>query len=141
MQAFGGPSLEKVLDFVSPVDGRAVPDEDDLAGDLPQEDTQEAHHRCGVIGSRTYLHEQAPIQRDPADRRKMIVREFDPQQWRLSTWGPGAHGHRQEVKARFIYPDDGGFFLIGFFFISGQRSSDHFLMASSFRWLARSTGF
>ena len=34
MQAFGGPSLEKVFERVRPVDGRAVPDEDDLARNL-----------------------------------------------------------------------------------------------------------
>jgi aryl-alcohol dehydrogenase-like predicted oxidoreductase len=30
------------------------------------------------------------------------------------------------------------FILLGFFFISGQRSSDHCVMASSLRWVARS---
>jgi len=34
MQPFGRPSLEKGLDLVSPVNRRAIPDEDDLAGDL-----------------------------------------------------------------------------------------------------------
>jgi hypothetical protein len=31
MQAFGRPTLEKVFDLVSPMDGRAIPDEHDLA--------------------------------------------------------------------------------------------------------------
>ena len=31
MQAFGRPALEKVLDLVSAVNGRAIPDEHDLA--------------------------------------------------------------------------------------------------------------
>jgi len=34
MQAFGGSSLEKIFDLVSPMDGRPVPDQHDLARDL-----------------------------------------------------------------------------------------------------------
>lgn len=37
------------------------------------------------------------------------------------------------LKPRFIYPDDGGLILLGFFLSAGQRSCDHFLMASSLR--------
>jgi len=34
MQEFGGPSFEKVFDLMSPMDGRAIPDENDLARNL-----------------------------------------------------------------------------------------------------------
>ena len=87
------------------------------------------------------MHEQSPIQGDATDGREMIARQLDPQDRRLPAWSPGAHRHRQQIKSRFVYPDDGGLVLLGFFLMSGQRSSDHCLSASSLRWLARSTGF
>jgi len=37
MHAFGGPSRQKLLDLMPPVNGRAIPDEQDLAGQLAQE--------------------------------------------------------------------------------------------------------
>jgi hypothetical protein len=77
----------------------------------------------------------------PLMEDQVIPRQFHPQQRRLPTWSPGAYCHRQQIKSRFVYPDDGGLFCFGFFFMSGQRSSDQFLSASSLRWLARSTGF
>ena len=68
----------------------------------------------------------------------MIARQFDSQQWRLPSRCPGAHRHWEQIKPRFIYPDDGCSLLFGFFFMSGQRSFDHFLIASltgSLHWL------
>ncbi len=102
MQAFGRPALEKVLDLVSAVNGRAVPDKNNLAGDLASEPAQEAHHYFGIIGSGMHLPEQAPIGGDAADRRKMIARQFDAQQGRLPARRPVAHGHQHEVKGRLI---------------------------------------
>src|SRR5436309_798823 len=99
-----------------------------------------AHYCCGIIRSWAHLQEQAPIRSDAADGREMIVRQRHPQHRRLSAWGPGAHRHRQQIKAGFIYPEDGSLVLLGFFFIVGQHCSAHCLMASSLRWLARSIG-
>lgn len=53
----------------------------------------------------------------------MITRELDPQNRGLPTRGIGAYRHGQQVKARFIYKDDGAFFLLGLFLSAGQRSS------------------
>ena len=69
----------------------------------------------------------------PLIKDQVIVREFHAQDRRLPTWSPGAHGHRQQIKPRFVYPEDGRLLLVGFFFIAGHRSCDHFLSASSLR--------
>jgi hypothetical protein len=45
----------------------------------------------------------------------MIACQLDSQDWRLPSMSTGAHGHLQEIKSGFIYPDDRGVFLVGFF--------------------------
>src|SRR5207253_9175509 len=84
--------------------------------------------------------EESPIGGDPTDGGEVIAGQGDPQDWRLPPWRPGAHRHRQQIKAGFIYPDNGGVVLLGFFLMAGQRCSDHCLIASSLRWVARSMG-
>jgi hypothetical protein len=51
----------------------------------------------------------------PLMKDQMIARQRHPQDGGLAMWCPGAHRHRQEIKADFIYPDYGGFVLLGFF--------------------------
>ena len=133
MQPFGRPSLEKVLERVRAVDRRAIPDEHDLAGNLAQEHAQETHDGFRIIRVGAHLHEQSPIERDTADRREMIARQLHAQNRRLPPWSPGADCHRQQIKPGFIYPDDGRLILLGFFLMSGQRSFDQCLSASSLR--------
>ena len=58
---------------------------------------------------------KSPIQGDATDGREMIARQLDTQHRRLPARGPGAHRHRQQIKPGFIYPDDGGLVLFGFF--------------------------
>src|SRR5258707_3442638 len=59
----------------------------------------------------------------PLMKDQMIARQLDPQHRRLPAWRPGAHCHRQQIKARFVYPDDGCLVLLGFFLMAGQRAS------------------
>ena len=63
----------------------------------------------------------------------MITRQLDPQDRGLSTRGIGPNRQGQQVKAGFIYKDNGAFFLAGFFLSAGQRSSFQRLMATSSR--------
>src|SRR5260370_39785867 len=55
----------------------------------------------------------------PLMKDQMIARQLDPQHRRLPAWRPGAHCHRQQIKARFVYPDDGCLVLLGFFLMAG----------------------
>jgi hypothetical protein len=63
------PSLEKVFDLVPAMDRRAVPDHHQFARNLAQKHTQETHDGCGIIGSRTHLQKQSPIEGDATDER------------------------------------------------------------------------
>src|SRR5258708_19831323 len=58
----------------------------------------------------------------PLMKDQMIARQLDPQHRRLPAWRPGAHCHRQQIKARFVYPDDGCLVLLGFFLMAVPRS-------------------
>jgi len=51
----------------------------------------------------------------PLMKDQMIARQLDAQNRWLPAWGPGAHRHRQQIKPGFIYPDDRGLVLFGFF--------------------------
>jgi hypothetical protein len=46
----------------------------------------------------------------------------------------GAHSHQQEIKASFIFPDDGGYFYRSAFLASGTRirENDHGPVDESF---------
>ena len=100
MQTFGRLSFEKLLDLVSAVDGRAIPDEHDLAGNRAYEHLLEAHDRFRIRGVGAHLQEQLPIQPDTIDRREMIARHLDAQNRRVPPWNPGAHDHGQQIKPR-----------------------------------------
>lgn len=136
----GRSSLEEVLDCLSSVNRRTIPDEQELARDLAQEDTKKAYHFHCIVGTRTHLQKQPPIGSNTADRREVIVRERDTQNRGLSMWCPSPYCHWQEIKARFVYPDDGPFFFLSFFLMAGQRLSYQSVMAASSRCVARSMG-
>ena len=86
------------------------------------------------------LHQQSSLRGDPSESFEMIMGQLDTQHRRVPTRRIGAHRHREQAKARFIYEDDGAFFLFGLFLSAGHRSSFHLWMAASSRWVARWTG-
>ena len=112
---FGRPSLEKIFDPLPAMDRQAVPDHHQFAWNLAQEDPQEPYDGCGIIGGRTHLQKQSSIEGDATDGLEMIARQRHAHDGCLASWRPDTHGHRQEIKAGLIYPDDGGFVLLGFF--------------------------
>lgn len=141
MDAFGTPLRQKILDRLTAVDGSPIPDNQQVARDLAQEQLQETHDIWSFVRSVLDVHDQPSIQGKPADGREMIPGQFDLQQRRLPDRGRGPHRHGQQIKSRLVYKDDGALFLCGLFFSSTERWSRHSLMAASSRWLARSTGF
>src|SRR5579885_156577 len=140
VEAASSPFLEKVFDLMSAMNGCSIPDDHNLAANLAQENAQEAHDRLAIIGSRAYLQEESSIGGDAADGGEVVAGQRHAQDRCLPSWCPGAHRHRQQIKPGFVYPDDGGLLLLGFFLMAGQRCSFHCLMASSLRGLARSIG-
>jgi hypothetical protein len=50
------PRLRGVFEHIRPVDGRAIPDEDDLSrASCVRAHAKRAHHRFGIIGGGAYL--------------------------------------------------------------------------------------
>ncbi len=95
METFGCASFEKVLDDLCAMDRRAIPDHQQLARDLTQQQAQQAHHLLSIVGMILRLHEEFAIGTDRADGREMIAGQLHPQDGRLPTRGVGAHRHGQ----------------------------------------------
>ena len=70
------------------MDRRAIPDHQQLACDLAQQQAQEPHDIFAAIGMVLHLHQQPPIRRDATDGRQMVARQLDPQYRRLPDVGP-----------------------------------------------------
>src|SRR5215472_3784739 len=122
------------------MDGRPIPDEEELAPDLAQEDAQEAHDVRAAIGVVLCLHKEAAVGCQSPDRGPMLAREQHAQHRRLPPWRPRPHGHGEQVEARLVYPDNGAPFVGRFFSKAGQRSCHQAAMAASSRCVARVTG-
>lgn len=141
MEPFGSFVFQKVFDHLCTMDRCPIPDDEQVAWNLAQQETQEANHILGIIGMILRLHEQPSLSSKASDSRKMIPRQFHTQHRSVSSGSVGPHSHRQQVEAGFIYKDDGSVLLLGFFLSAGQRSSFQRPMAVSSRWLACCTGF
>src|SRR5258706_13727791 len=140
MEALGGTAREVVLDRLATMDRRAIPDDEQLAGDLAQQHAQEAHDIGRVVGMVLRLQEQPPVGREPPDGGQMVMGQRHPQHRRPPARRPRAHGHRQEVEAGLVYPDDRPPFVDRFFSKAGQRSCHQAAIAAASRWVARVTG-
>jgi len=131
---------QEVLDRLAAMDRSAVPDDQELAGDVAQEVLEEAHDIRALVGVVLHQHEQAPRRRDAADDGQVIAAQREAEDRRLPAWGVGPDRAREEIEARFVDPDDGPALLVGPLFRAGQRSVRHASIAASFRWLARRIG-
>src|SRR6266851_5303044 len=140
MEALGRTAGAVVLDRLAAMNGRPVPDDEQLAMDFAQQHAQEAHDIRAAIGLVLRLQEQPSLGREPPHRRQVVVRQRHAQDGRVPTRRPGAHGHRQQGEAGLIYPDDGASFGGRFFSEAGHRSCHQAAIAAASRWVARVTG-
>lgn len=121
MQAFGGPARQKILDRLSVVNGSSIPDDEQLALDLAQQEAEEADHVCAVIRRGLGLHVHASVSREGTDRRAMIPRQGDAEHRCLLAARPGPHVVGQQIEPGLVYPDDEALLVGGFFLSAGQR--------------------
>jgi hypothetical protein len=140
VQAFGRPRAEEVLDGPPMMNGRAVPDDEQLPADLAQQHPQEPHDRCPIVAILTHLQEEASIEGDGADGGEMVTREGHAQDGSLPPRRPGADRKWEQIEARFIYPDDGRSLFVRPFLSAGQRSSPPAAILASSRCVARLIG-
>lgn len=141
MNACGCPFAQKLFDDVRAMNGRTVPDDQQLARDLAQKPLQKAHDIWPFVRVILHVQEQPSIWRQPPNRREMVTGQRHGQDGCLPNWRIGAHGHRQEIKRRLVYTDDGTRFLFCLFFNSATRCSCQVWIAWASCWLARLSGF
>src|SRR5450631_1266438 len=133
MNPLGTAFCQKVFDRLTAMNGRSIPDDQQVAGNLTGEQLQKANDIGAFVRMVLGLHEEPPLWGNATHSRKMVVGQFDWQDGRLPLRRIGAHSHRQQVKGGLIYKDDGAFFALGFFFNSSHWCSFQFWMAASSR--------
>src|SRR5260221_428242 len=72
----GGSLGQEVFDRLAAVNGGPIPDDEEFAAHLAQEQAQETDHLGTVIGPRLGLQEEAPVAAEGADGRAMIAGEL-----------------------------------------------------------------
>lgn len=132
---------QELLDGLATVDGRAIPDHQQLARDVTQQVLQKANHIRATISTLLYHQQQGTVQGDAADGRYVVPGQGHSQDGGLTAGSVGAYHAGQEVEARFVYPDDGSMLFVCPFFSAGQRSAYQAAIAASSLWLARRIGF
>jgi|GraSoiStandDraft_43_1057313.scaffolds.fasta_scaffold311750_2 hypothetical protein len=140
MEAFGPTAGQEVLDRLPSMDGRAVPDHQQLAGEIAQQMAQKPHHILALERPLRNQEQELAVGGDPADGREVILGQGDPQDGRLAPRRVAPHAGGEQIEAGFVYPNDGAPFPFGFFLSAGQRSVSQVWMAASLRWVARSVG-
>src|SRR5918996_835779 len=135
MDSLAGRAGQKSFDLLAPVNGTAIPDDQqphrDVGGQVPQE--------TGCIptteGPVLYLGVQPAMGGDAADHRQMIPAERGPEKRGLAPGGIGPYPQGKQVTAGLVYEDDGSAFVPGLF--SGQASAP----LSSAGWRLRPAGW
>lgn len=139
--AAGTAPGQEVFDRLAAMDGSAVPNDQEFAGDVAEEMLEEADDVWALVRVLLHQHEQTPLRRDAADDRQVVAAQREAEDRRLPAWGVGPDRTWEEVEARFVDPDDRPALLVSPLFRAGQRSVRQASIAASSRWLARSIGF
>src|SRR5260370_2875655 len=141
MDAFGSAFGQEIFDGLTAMDRGSVPDHQQLARDLTQEQLQEADGIWALVRMVLRLHEDPSLWGNTTHGREMIPGQWDLQDGRLTHGCIGAKRHRQQVKSRLIYENDRPLFVFRLFFSSSQRCSFQPWIAASSRWVAFWMGF
>ena len=136
-----GAMRQELLDDVTAVNGGAIPDDDQAAGNLAQEVLQKGDDITRVHRVILHMEVEFALGRDGTDRGEMIPGIPFLQNWGLAHRGIGAHDTGEWIKPRFVYEDNR--LLLGLRppLMAGQVSSRQRAMAASSRWRARRAGF
>jgi hypothetical protein len=137
-----GASLgQEILDRLAAMDRGAIPEHQELAGEVAEEMLEEADDVRALVGVLLHVHQQPAVRGDAADDRQVVAAQRQAEDGCLAARGVGPDGTGEQVEAGLVDPDDGPSFLVSPFLRAGQRSVRHASIAASFRWLARWTGF
>ena len=137
LDASGTALGQEVLDRLAAMDRGAVPDDQELAGDVAEQVLEEADDVRTLVRVLLDQHQQPTRRGDAADNGQMVTAQGEAEDRRLAARGVGPDGAGQQVEAGLVDPDDGPSFLVRPFLSSGQRSVRQASIAASLRWLAR----
>src|SRR5579884_367260 len=90
MNAFGSALSQKIFDGLRAMNARSIPDDQELAWDLAQQQLQEPHHIRPFERVVLNVHDQTPVQGEAADSREVIASQGNLQDRCLSHRGRGA---------------------------------------------------
>ena len=137
LDAPGAALGQEVFDWLAAMDRGAVPDDQELAGDVAEQVLEEADDVRTLVRVLLDQHQQPTRRGDAADNGQMVTAQGEAEDRRLAARGVGPDGAGQQVEAGLVDPDDGPSFLVRPFLSSGQRSVRQASIAASLRWLAR----
>lgn len=133
-------TTQHLFDFSAPMNWRSIPDDQQLAFNLPQQVAQESSHICSFVCSLLHHQVQSAFLINGTDGRQMISADHLAQHRRLTSRRIGAHYRGQQVETGLVYPEDYSPFPPGLFLIAGHRLRDQLSIAASSRWRARRAG-
>lgn len=127
------------------VDGGVVPDDDDVAAQMPEQVPQERTHPVAVdvVAMEPVIEPHAAphrADRDPADDRDPVATVAVPHHRRVPARCPGLEQRRDQLEAALVREDEVGPQPRGVFFTAGQVLRFHRSMAASSRSSARRSG-
>ena len=136
--AFAG-ARDVILHQQAAVDRGAIPEDEELAGQVPLEMTEKLDDLRTLDAALVNLKVKPP-EGQAADDRKAPPIEGLMQHRRLAAQRPGADMRWPRAQTAFIDEDDGSLLLTGFFFKAGHSTRRQRRMARSSRSMARRSG-
>ncbi len=101
----------------------SIPDDQQLARQVPQQMLQEIDYLLATDGVLMHLHQQFATRRDTTDDRQMIIAAGSITTWCFPFWRIGPHGGGQQVEGRPRLQRRACAARLWLFLISGQRVS------------------
>lgn len=123
---------DEVSNQPAAVSGKAIPDHQQLAADLPPQVAEEVHDLRRPDASPVESEVELPP-RDPGYHRQFAPVEAKRQLRRLASGSPGSGDGRLLAQSAFVDKDDRSAFVPGLFFSAGQVYRFHWAMACSSR--------
>src|SRR5215472_5178176 len=129
------------LDLSRPMDGSAIPNDQQPLCHMAPQMLQELPAFFPSQGCRSDQGIQATRGGDGPHHRQMSAGQERLQHWRLTTRRISAYHRRQQIAAAFVHKYQGPLLATRFFFSSSHTVVRQYAIWSSFRWVARSSGF
>ena len=128
-----------VLDQEAAMNGGAIPENQQLSGNVPLEVFQEFNHLKAFDAAGMDLKEESPKGQGADDRKAFPVERLVKHR-SLSPWCPGAGPGRAGAQSAFVNKDKGSSLPARLFFNAGQTASFQRRIALSSRSTARRSG-